>query len=79
MNWSSYPDNVPSRSGYYITEYFNADQDGNFWKAIWWDGKDWVWWRQFHKPNIVLSFVEESRNEYYVPCMEYMENKVKER
>ncbi len=64
--WKKYPDEKPIKSGYYITYYLNPDGK-HYFKSHWFNSKmnKWVFTR--FEPN-VLAFIPESRNEYYVPC-----------
>ena len=73
MEWTNLNVQKPAAEGYYFTYYFNETYEKYFYKAIWWDGIGWVNWRW--KPDgdryikIVEKVGEESRNDYYVPCM----------
>lgn len=72
--WSDSPD-VPEKKGYYITFYYEPGDRKYFYKAIWWDGNEWVRWRLGQQPPKIIAFIEESRNDYYCPCMEFLEKK----
>ena len=81
MVWIDLKVQNPANEGYYFVYYFNETYEKYFYKAIWWDGVGWVNWRW--KPDgdryikIVEKFVEESRNDYYVPCMMWAEERLK--
>ena len=80
--WSRFPEKQPSGDGYYMTLYYNFDQQSDLYKAIWWsnDKKKWVGWRSNDLPDVskVKGFVESTRNDYYVPCVIYSSENIKE-
>lgn len=79
MKWTDTKDSVPAEHGYYFTYYFNERQQEHLYKAIWWDGDGWVNWKWTPDQNRYIEtierFVEESRNDYYVPCMMWAEER----
>lgn len=75
MIWKRFPNEIPTSNGYYFTYYFNTEYNDFYYKAIWWNGSTWVSWKKFKADLSVHSYVDESRNDYYVPCMEYAERK----
>lgn len=68
----------PKEIGYYYTKYFNDEHQAWLYKAIWFDGNNWQWWDKRHKiwseyPQVV-SYIEESKNNYYCPCVSWAVN-----
>jgi len=82
MEWTDFKVQPPTSKGYYYTFYFNETHKKYFYKAIWWDGIGWVNWHWTPGSDryikIVEKFVEESRNDYYVPCMMWAEERLKD-
>lgn len=70
MSWIAYPETLPDASGYYYVEYFNPEQKGIFYKAIWYDLRlgEWIAWRRGVEGLVVHKFLPDMHN-YYVPCM----------
>lgn len=61
-----YPDHKPSLSGYYYTLHIYEDK--LYYKAHWWNNEkqEWIW--RVHPT--VISFVPESRSDYYTECLQ---------
>lgn len=90
MMWKKFPENKPSESSYYYyTYYYNSEKDEKYYKAFQWIKTDHLPKEQVHqdlggfwmfriKPE-VIAFIEESKNEYYVPCQMWAWENVKEK
>jgi hypothetical protein len=78
MEWKKYPEYAPSRSGYFMTYYYNLDECKNYYKAIYWnmEYKQWVPWRRNNSPDLSMihGFVENSHSDYYTPCVTLFES-----
>lgn len=73
VQWTNTLEKHPSLLGYYYSYYFNDRDKIYYYKAIWWNGKNWVNWHKEPKYiETVEKFIEESRNDYYCPCVEWV-------
>lgn len=65
----------PKESGYYFVEYYNPELKGVFYKAICYctHQQKWIAWRKGVEGLEVYRYVPASRNDYYVPCMQWYE------
>jgi hypothetical protein len=80
MVWTNTSDNLPSLPGYYYAYYFNVRDSKHFYKAIWWNGTNWVnWHREPKYIETVEKFIEESINDYYCPCVEWVKAYLKDK
>jgi hypothetical protein len=79
MKWTNTSDKLPSLPGYYYTYYFNIREGKHFYKAIWWNGTKWISWKPGPDKYIetVERFIEDSKNDYYCPCVEWVNEKWK--
>ena len=79
--WTNIKDKNPDLPGYYYTYYFNTQLEKWLYKAIWWNGKHWINWHPTFGKYIetVERYIEESRNDYYCPCLEWIEKLMVER
>jgi hypothetical protein len=75
VDWTNTVDKLPDQKGYYYTYYYNNNDKQYFYKAIWWNGKHWINWRPSENKFIetVERYIEKSRNDYYCPCVEWVE------
>ena len=78
MNWLEYPENTPTEPGYYMTFYWHEDDQMNYYKAIFWSStkNDWLKWRASLPDLNVKKYLPESRDDYYMPCMEKFEKMI---
>lgn len=77
--WSRYPDKKPIDTGYYLTLYWNSENQGYFDKCIKWDGIEWQSWRPGAITDAdVKGFVLDTLNPFYVPCMRNANANVKD-
>lgn len=58
-------DEQPTESGYYLTFYFNEEENDFFFKAFWFnvDKSKWIWRLD---PDVKTWW--NVRHDYYVPC-----------
>ena len=73
--WVNYPENKPTEPGYYMTYYFNSEENLCFYKAIYFSpiNDRWCQWR----PKVewqpeVKGYVPASKNRFYCPCVEWV-------
>jgi len=66
MNFLAYPDYKPSFSAYYFVKHVYEEK--TYYKALWWnsDKQEWYW----KVSPTVISFVPDSRANYYTECLE---------
>lgn len=70
LNWLAYPEHQPEDPGYYYTFYSNHDEDQDYFKSIFWDGKKWFPWRPGGGPNLtVLEYAPETKAPYYTQSL----------
>jgi hypothetical protein len=77
IQWADAKNNPPKEHGYYYSFYFNEENAQYFYKAIWWNGSNWLNWRPYgdRHINTVEKYVPGSRNVFYVPCVEFITSK----
>lgn len=88
--WVNYPEFKPTKSGYYHTYYYNIERGRWFYKPIWYSTEkvlipsmsekimqnEFIAWRAGVYPVIVRKYIPESRNDYYIPCWEWVEKEL---
>jgi hypothetical protein len=72
----SYPENVPTQTGYYVVKYLNQDHNEYYFKALVWNGEQWCGWRRSgwagwknNLNDLVKEFYPDTHDEHYVPSM----------
>ncbi|UTS52061.1 hypothetical protein [Synechococcus phage BUCT-ZZ01] len=77
-SFKEYPANKPKVSGYYYA-YYRHPSDEYFYKAIYYrvETDEWVAWNKVYDPN-VISYIEETRADFYCPCLELVEKLIKD-
>jgi hypothetical protein len=75
--WSSFPDTKPIEPGYYMTFYYNSNENCHLFKAIYWNNKWHKWNKRVEIENQVKHFLLDSRNDYYVPCTIWCQDNAK--
>jgi hypothetical protein len=67
-----YPENKPTKDGYYCTLYYNHSLQVHLYKCLSFDVKrdKWLW----KEPATVHMYMEESRSTYYLECFERVRN-----
>jgi hypothetical protein len=67
-NWKDYTAvSKPVDHGYYYTKYYNFNEFGIRYKALWWNGAFFAAPRQNFGLGQVYAWLDE-RFDYYVPC-----------
>lgn len=74
LEWKDFPDTSPSEMGYYYTYYWHSEDNCNYYKAIYWNGNEWVKWRKTLPELKVSRFIESSRSDYYTVCVEKIQS-----
>lgn len=68
--WSKFPKNTPNQTGYYFTYYYNDEIGKHLYKAISWDGHQWVGWRRGGLEFVVKGYIDITNAPYYGSCLQ---------
>ena len=69
-HWAKYPDSRPPQAGYYVTYYYNAEQDEMLYKALWYSAQQQKFiFRIKDVDQHIKGYVPTSYHQYYVPCI----------
>lgn len=71
MIWTKTEDRQPTEPGYYLTYYFNTDENCFLYKCIYWSDikNEWCRWRASLGEIRVHGYIKETRRKYYGECV----------
>lgn len=70
-DWQSYPENIPTESGYYMTLLKYEDKPETFLKPVVFNAKtnEWIKWRPNLLNFVVTKYLPFTKSMYYTDCV----------